>query len=125
MVVQESPGGEEEHEEESPSHRHGLPVGHLLAAPQHSQLGGGSGPPSQDLEVVPPPLQACDCLSRYYYFSFFCFHLLAMCSTICNMLVYGWLNENIASQSHIFRDIRCSVLPCQITLDKLKYIVIH
>ena len=62
--------------------------------------------------------------ARYYYFSFFCFHLVAMSSTICNMLVYGWLNENIASQSHIFRDIRCSVLPCQITLN-LGQVEIH
>ena len=43
---------------------------------------------------------------KFYYFTFFCFHLVAMCSTICNMLVYGWLNENIAAHSHIFRNIR-------------------
>ena len=29
-----------------------------------------------------------------------------MSSTICNMLVYGWLNQNISSQSHFLRDIR-------------------
>ena len=43
---------------------------------------------------------------RFYYFSFFCFHLVSMSSTICNMLVYGWLNENIASQSVLARNIR-------------------
>ena len=49
--LQESSGGEEEHEEKSPSDRHGQPLRHLLAPAQHSQLGRGSRPASQDLEV--------------------------------------------------------------------------
>ena len=42
-------------------------------------------------------------LFRLYYFSFFCAHLVAMSSTICNMILYGWLNENIAT--HVRRNL--------------------
>ena len=45
-------------------------------------------------------------INRYYYFSFFCFHLMSMSSTICNMLLYGWLNHNISSQSRIISGIK-------------------
>ena len=47
---------------------------------------------------------------RFYYFSFFCFHLISMSSSICNMLLYGWLNENIASHSHILSHIKVKIL---------------
>ena len=38
--------------------------------------------------------------------SFFCFHLISMSSTICNMLLYGWLNEDISSHSAVLKNIR-------------------
>ena len=41
----------------------------------------------------------------YYHISFFSFHLLAMSSTICNMLLYGWLNQNISSHSQVWIDM--------------------
>ena len=36
--------------------------------------------------------------SRFYYFTFFCIHLTAMCSASLNPFLYGWLNENISNQ---------------------------
>ena len=35
---------------------------------------------------------------RFYYFTFFCIHLTAMCSACVNPFLYGWLNENISNQ---------------------------
>ena len=58
------------------------------------------------VQTVPLYFTTKVCPFRFYYFSFFCFHLVSMSSTICNMLVYGWLNENIASQSVLARNIR-------------------
>ena len=45
----------------------------------------------------------------YYYFSFFCFHLIAMTSTVCNMLLYGWLNDNISQHLGILGSKFCCV----------------
>ena len=58
-------------------------------------------------------------LPRLYFFSFFCFHLVAMCSTLCNMILYGWLNDNISShlaQIHVVASFKVSKIVMQSTI---------
>ena len=40
---------------------------------------------------------------RFYFFTFFCIHLTAMCSACVNPFLYGWLNENISNQVKILK----------------------
>ena len=52
-------------------------------------------------------------MPRLYFFSFFCFHLVAMCSTLCNMILYGWLNDNISShlaQIHVVASFKVYIV---------------
>ena len=54
---------------------------------------------SVDPSVVPSNFQVLKVFnSRFYYFTFFCIHLTAMCSASLNPFLYGWLNENISNQ---------------------------
>ena len=58
-------------------------------------------------------------MPRLYFFSFFCFHLVAMCSTLCNMILYGWLNDNISShlaQIHVVASFKVSKIVMQSTI---------
>ena len=38
----------------------------------------------------------------YYYFLFFTFHLIAMLTTCCNPLFYGWLSSNRQVKRYMF-----------------------